>query len=362
MSRPLSFEERKATLESLGWRFHATEKGFTKVFLPLSPRDWCRLCMRTGEANLYLSTGEKDEGGNELFEASEYIGGCCGNMSAVQDQLNSWFRDGGEVDAHEIVDLGEAMRDHGDDTFADDVSDERLRHVVAEVQKGTEPQAWGKIALLYQLVRGHSVREAVRASAPHVTELESAFRLVSHFSFVYGMRDFFTGSQRIEAPMTANANLIMRFAKFLPALGLLHDRAKQLVPEPVEGWALVDLDRGEGEIAENGIGLCIYATRIEAEKILGYFEGREKGPKLKIRAVRVSLDKGIEFLDEGAAPGLKVPRDQFPHWATSAAEDVEIMCEQYVAYYMRGKSDELRREAEAAFTAGAHFFRNLRRS
>src|SRR5690606_32489037 len=101
-----TFEKRKAALERLEWNFileyeyRGKNRDRTKVELelfhavqlPLSPHDWVRLCRRNSE---------------------EYIGGCCGNMSAVQDILNEWFREDGWVNAHELVDLGESMRDHG---------------------------------------------------------------------------------------------------------------------------------------------------------------------------------------------------------------------------------------------------------
>lgn len=148
-----AFEQRKAILENLEWDFtleyeYRGKPGDRKEFklelfdavqIPLTPEEWCRLCMR---------------------DSSEYVGGCCGNMSAVQDVLNEWFREGGWVKVHELVDLGEAMRDHGDDDFKD-VDSSDLNGKVGDflnIKKSQELNlsAWSKIALLYHAGATHS--------------------------------------------------------------------------------------------------------------------------------------------------------------------------------------------------------------
>src|ERR1035437_7587895 len=61
------------------------------TYLPLSPAEWCSLAMREGE---------------------NYVGGCCGNMSALQDVINGVFRDSGTVNSATLLSIAELALDH----------------------------------------------------------------------------------------------------------------------------------------------------------------------------------------------------------------------------------------------------------
>jgi len=383
--RPMkTFAERRAALEKLGWQIdlESEYRGkpgvdreryglelFDSVRLPLTPRDWCRLCMREGEQYLAVETEE-----GTRYERSEYIGGCCGNMSAVQDVLNGWFRDGGWVEAHELVALGEAMRDHGDKDFEDIQPDELAKRVETFLEAEDKPSsAWTKLSLLYHLVKDHYKPKIFSAQSLRSDELEGAFRLVSRMAWTFGMGDFFTR----ESPLTnttKEAQKVMRLYRFMPAFKLLYERARELVPEPIEGWALVDLQKGEGEVAENGYGYCIYATKPEAQRILDLMENarsqyKERPPRdlekfsLKIRAVRVSLDKGIEFLDEGEEPKPRIKWERRPSWLKEDVEDVEMLFKQYcqersllLKQIESGEYNPVYEEAQRAWEEAARFF------
>jgi hypothetical protein len=378
-----TFAERKAALERLGWKFHVeTEyRGevprqphdielFKSVRLPLTPRDWCRLCMREGEDYLSIQTSD-----GERYENSEYVGGCCGNMSAVQDTLNEWFRDGGWVDVDKFVELGEAMRDHGDEEFNDLSAEQLAERVDACVKLQENPPtavyttAWGKLALLYQLVKDHYVPELPKAPASHTDEVKSAFHLVSRMAWAFGLADMFSQGT-IATQTTESAQKLMRFYRFLPALKIVAERSEQVAPEPLEGWAIVDLSKGEGEVAENRVGLCVYATKLEAQRVLDLFEEADKqyeeGERrplrkrsYKLRPVRVSWQNGLEFLDDGAEPQARIPWKRKPSWLEDEVEDVEMLFDQYAKTRYQMDKDEnrtLRQEALMAWCEAAEFF------
>jgi len=63
------------------------------VYLGLTPKDWCAIGMH--------------EGGS-------YVGGCGGTSSAIQDHVNSIFREGGWVDADTFFTIGQMAKSHPD--------------------------------------------------------------------------------------------------------------------------------------------------------------------------------------------------------------------------------------------------------
>lgn len=375
-----NFAERKAALETLGWKYtvekeyrgeaprekHSLEI-FKEVRLPLTPEDWCVLCMREGDEYVAELTPWKPRRGGE------YIGGCCGNMSAVQDQLNAWFRDGGWVKVHDLVELGEAMRDHGDEDFSEQPPETVAEGVKAFVFMRDHPDptrcfsAWGKIGLLYQLVKDHYVPEA-KLRGQYVDDLEQSFMLVSRMSWTFGMGNFFTRGNAT-SNTTNNAQKLMRLFRFVPALQQIYERIQEIAPEPVEGWAVVDQEHN-GDVAENGYGLCVYATKPEAERIIKLFQEAEaqyeeklspstQEARFKARAVRISIDKGLEFLEPGTAPRPKIKKNRKPHWVTEETDNVSDLFEQYTKsrYNLTKEHDSSAYlEARMAWSEAAEYF------
>src|SRR5690606_35974603 len=140
------------------------------------------------------------------------------------------------------------------------------------------PSAWWKIALLYHIVKDYYKPKAPKAQSLNSNEIEGALLMINRLSWSIGMDDFFKKSSSAQrSPTTESAQKIMRLYRFLPAFKTVHERLRELAPESVEGYAIVDLDKGEGEVAENGLGYCIYATRSEAERYLGFIQkGRDQ--------------------------------------------------------------------------------------
>lgn len=364
-----TFAERQDALKRLGWevsvkseyRGHAPDREphdleiFSSVVLPLTGNDWVRLCAhaeREGYPSC-LRTEEKNDDGQHLYERSEYLDWDEGPLEEAQRRVQIWLYRGGCIGVEELVEVGDALRERGDDQWGKGERNpfaERTPEALAEAVEFrlANPEAWfpawTKIALLYHLVRDHYEPEIPNAQHERTDELEGAFRLVSRMAWVFGIGDLFS-NRTLKTGTTEAANYLIQLYRFLPAFNVVYERARRLAPEPVEGWALVDLEAGEGEVAENRLGYCIYATRAEAERIVGLWRRsraqredecctpvnlrKPVDEKIGIRAVRVSLDQGIEFLDEGAEPKPRVKWKARPHWYEEETEDVTMLFEQY---------------------------------
>lgn len=398
-----TFAERKAALERLGWtaRVHREYRGepgkgrrehdlelFSSVDLPLTPRDWCRLCMDSEATPAVLQVDEKDEEGRQLYEGSENISWEGDDAKVVQRKVNEWFYNGGSCSVASLVEVGDLLRGHwgdSEDNAFGTYTPERLAEAVEgylkvrdelEKENGYLP-SWGKIALMYQLVRDHYTPEVPEAVHENYPEIEAAFHTVGHMSWAFGVRELF--GFKPEGGTQMSATFQMMLARFLPALRTVYTKISELVPEPVEGWALIDRNAGDGEIAENGRGMCVFSTKADCEHLIRMWEQteeehedevctprklRERSPireRIGIRPVRISVENGVEFLDDGVEPKVRPPisPERRPHWLEEPMEDVGGLFKQWVKKWTWGDQDQHPREYDAAYNAwteAAEFF------
>lgn len=260
---------------------------FQRVRLPLSPMEWLSVCMTDG---------------------SNYVGGCCGAMSALQDRINHVFRfDSGWASGRDLAEMAQIIVDHGD--FETDIPwgkpDKPIEKIAAKAPMGTlDP--WSKIALCWHLIDGFYSGEVPHASHPKRTEIQRATYVLGNAMHYLSMCDLFE-SNPVKAPDSQErANRAALLARVLPALKLLSDNIDKLDLGPVEGWALIDIEKGSESVATNGFGYCIYAERKEAEDLYQtwlreaeeYEEVEQKKhlvDHLRIRPVKVTAAEGIVF-------------------------------------------------------------------
>lgn len=392
----IEFADAKALFEECGIRYgleyeyrgkeddrHRHELDvFTSVEIPLTPLDWCCLCMRVDG----VPTGQTDEEGRPLYAPSEYMGGCCGNMSAVQDRINSWFRfEANGVPAAQLVGVGEAMRDHdGDDSeFSDSITLEQLKEAAHRLQ--TEPekmQAWQKIAFCYQLVKHCYVAKLPSASRDHIAPEEEALNVVSNVASALRWDRVWS---RSEADTVQRKALRIRaMQQFWPAIKLLHEKFQELAPEPIEAWAFVDLQAGEDRVGTwDGItrihsGFAIVSTKEEAEELLALWrendeEFKEEGrrgqrektvdERVALRPVRVSVEEGLVFLDRDPHPPLRWPAGEKgpPNWLRGKDPIEDRLYEIWAEGFVYKKDDDgvgsrVWYHAKAAWDAAAEYF------
>jgi len=393
-----TFKQRREALDRLGWKVTvATEyRGtppnreqhdldlFSHVRLPLTARDWVRLIVpdNAGPPEA-LIVDARGQDGEALYERSEYVGWEEGKEA--QRAVLGWLLDGGGTSVADLVTVGELMRDHfGNDpeenSFADR-SPEELAEVVELTARENRDDltAWGKIALLYHLVKDHYTPEVPEAQHANRTDLDAAFHTVGHMSWAFGVRDLFTAPV---AETQENATLLVRMARFIPALRTVHQRIDEIFCGPVEGWALVDLHAGPGEIAENGNGLCVFSTRAECERLMDLWRqmqheyeddvctpprlrGTPVDQRIGIRPVRISLETGIEFLDDGAPPAQRPARkaERRPHWLREDVEDPHMLFDQFfkgTVWKDRERYPDAYEAALQAWLEAAQFFGRTR--
>jgi hypothetical protein len=223
------------------------------VHLPLSAEDWLKIATREGPA---------------------YVGGCCGNMSAVQDTVNSIFRDGGYAEAPALLSIGEAVRDHdGDESpfqpLDDAAFEERVeawKKAAADPDQADRIDPWFKLGMVFNAVeplleprsyevpsdRGRHNEEQHLISTLHVT--------LARMSWT----DLFTRDDPDDHAQH-EANMAVMRAKVYP---LVKELARLLETAGVDftGYAIVDPETGETQ--SDYRGLCIYPERAQAERVL----------------------------------------------------------------------------------------------
>jgi hypothetical protein len=270
---------------------------FTRVRLPLSPLEWCQVCMRDGW---------------------HYAGGCCATCSAIQDILSHAFRFGsGWIDMQELGDMAQLWEEHGEGDQIVKFSEEPDEfHHKAFVDSRLDP--WEKIALVWHIAKNFYEPRVPGAYGDHLRELDKAVSLLGsslHALSIHRMFDqneihTLEGQKVLEGQKSQDqASWLIILSRILPALKTLNEQIDQLGPPPMEGWALIDLEKGPDAVASNGLGLCLYRTEEEVEHLLQLWREQEgqreekterKGKiddRIRVRRVRVTREKGIEFLD-----------------------------------------------------------------
>lgn len=297
----LAFAEAAAILKSLNVEFGQTEEWrpkkpprkphplpfFKSVRLPFTPEEWCRLMMSGGDC---------------------YIGGCCGTSSAMQDILARVFRfDSGWMDTEKLAELAMLYVGHGERKERPNFK--ALGNRDAAIKNWPRLDPWAKLAFLWHMVKDCHVPKVPSAPPPELPPVENAIDILQQGLYALNFHGFFAPE---DAPASqTQADRLMTLYRLLPALRTLSGKIGELNPGPLEGYALIDKEGG-GEVAVNGYGHCVYRTRDEAEAMLKTWRAEDDEHKLKeerkpideqigIRQVRVSMEKGIEFLDMKAA-------------------------------------------------------------
>lgn len=264
------------------------------VFLNLSPKDWCNIAMHEGD---------------------EYIGGCCGTASAMQDVVNGIFRDGGYADADALYTLGEYAKHHPDGF--EDWGKKRFsqKEFDARCEKWKKLKAWDKITLCWQAVRdkikahSHNLQPIVQENRPDLDERREIDELHGSVHYLrYSNSGLF--KPKDDDKGQHHANDVMAFAKLYPS-------AKKLVTKleaeatTWSGFAIVEKARPE-VITHNGYGACLYNTEADAREVIKLWDRDERSEKSErqkplpedrlstkvlLRPVTISVKDGTVFGD-----------------------------------------------------------------
>ena len=296
------FTARCELLNSLGVRFGVDEewrgeppnrepyplKIFTRVWFPFNADEWCSLFMSDGD---------------------NYLGGCCGAMSRVQDLVCSEIRSGsGWFGVSDLEEIAGAMSRHDD--LAEGVSFKNLPKgkslanlVAAEPLAPRRPWSW--MALVWHIVKDFRDPERPHAVGPHVEQPERAIHVLSQSLRYLDIVDLF-GGHPAKYDDQERAMKLLTVSRVVPALAELNANLEKLDTGPFEGFALIQKEAGPEAICQNGLGYCIYSTEEAAQEILNLWvkaDQERKTPKkpsrdaFALRKVRITLKEGLVFLD-----------------------------------------------------------------
>jgi len=266
---------------------------FTNVRPPFSPEVWCHLFMSEGDY---------------------YMGGCCGSMSHVQDDLCHAIRfEAGWFQLTVLAEIAEQMIIHDGEESTDEENKlcfhhlpkgETLEQVVAQA-KSSLKNPWSWLALIW-----HITKDFYGPKRPHAfvtSELEQATSLLGSAFTELSLERLFEKSPVRLPPGQHKANRAMLLYRVLPAWKTLSEKIMELDLGSLEGLALIEKEKGPEAICNNGHGLCIYETQDEVDNLFKLWRQQDdehKEPRAKpidecfvVRKVRVSAEKGVEFLD-----------------------------------------------------------------
>lgn len=269
ISRPYETEETNIPAGRVEVRRDIDQ--ISTIFIPLTPDEWCSLCMAEGE---------------------HYIGPCCAQSGHTQDILNSIFRDSGWVD----VDTAESMVQVGGSHDGHELLREQDEKVLLEAEAGWDDLGpLRKVFLCIAAARPKmKPRSQGRVSDPDDTE-DIVFTL-SKCSGYLSINDLFARNPENKTKQH-EGNRAVRVARMVPAAKAFLSRASEIGCVPFEGFAIADPN---GKLGENMMGYALFEKKKEAEKVLESWQKDEDSKDsiaaFSIRKVRITIEKGIEFI------------------------------------------------------------------
>lgn len=307
----MNYKERVDALKSLGFQVYAEtiykrETGreavdlVQSVHLPFSAQEWCDIFQSNGAYNMVD------------FEPQ------------IQLILDDVFKHDGDIQGHQLREIAEMMQEWDYTPEEEDLQGVPYISFKAPLeglsvltdyakQNWKDLQPIDKVSFAWHMVDGIYAMDNDQKIPKQVFEnsLDQALRVIHTSSFMISMRDMFPS----ESASQVKANDLMDGYRLIPALRMVLDKVHEVMPEPVTGYALIDVETGPEAVASNGQGFCFYETRKDAEDfyklmlqtIKTYKDDEAFRPKyltLGIRQVRVSVEKGFEFLDQAPGPIL----------------------------------------------------------
>jgi len=269
---------------------------------PFTAKDWRRIGQRDGD---------------------HYVGGCCGQTSAIQDIIEKWFRDGDFARIQDLSEMAEMWNRHdGEGSWF-----KNLRMPIEEITKKTEQWAnpWFRLAVVWHLVQDCFDSKVENGIRTDMSPADRAICTIDRIASALSMHRVFGGGFDNDQ-MTVNKLLIL--ARFAPALRyvLNHIDAYAGGPTTVTGWAMVDLEKGEDVICENGFGYCVFSDRAELNRVLALWAKNENAHEGHVPAYTKFKDRiGIRpvAIDLGCEDGPKFtgPVERITEIPVSPPED-----------------------------------------
>lgn len=234
----------------------------THVHLPLSSDEWCSLCTHDGDY---------------------YMGGCCGNMSALQDILNGAFRDSGLFNARTLRQVADLCLGHeGFEDFEDPFLFDK---------PFDELDPFQKLGLIWQASK--DLLQVGKWDVPQesdLTEYEEAIRLASSHTMRLGWGSFFASANKDKDQTRCNS--LHHQARLLAALRTIYDYLKKS-DDTFAGWGLRNVETKNP--AEDYFGLCLFETKEKVENLIETLRRNDDfvEEEWEITPFIVSVQKGL---------------------------------------------------------------------
>lgn len=250
---PRTFADAKALLDAFGLpfsallevegerpnRYEVERPLFKSVGFGLTPEDWVQVASLSGD---------------------DYLGGCCGLLSGVQDQICAWFRfDPEQVRVSELQEVADAMGRHdGSESpfvnFPWDKIDAGVPNPLWKLDR------WERMALAWAIVRDHAdaglqdthklaVRQDLEPLDQALGQVSDLARALSFHRMFHRRDEGFLASQE-------GALDVLHVGQVLPPLRILL-AGLEAAAQPLEGLAMVDLTQ-DGAVCTNGVGLTLF--------------------------------------------------------------------------------------------------------
>lgn len=279
-------------LDALGVRYHmeygpARARFVNNVCIPWTPAQWVGILHREGQ----------------------WLGTCCGTISAIRDNLMQLLADGGWVSMRNLSEIIELMKTH--DGFME------------WFEAGFTPDADTLTNPLYMLVRVWDVvkdrrwaswmdvpakrnPERRRETAAHT--LEVALRMYGYVQMFHSSGDHPDKEAQRRAEFRHQRDVQITLSRVVPALREFTESLKWKMLMPIEGVAIVRRDDREVVLDTRG-GPAIYPDEAEANETIKFWctndqsrdEPAPKPEDFELRPVTVSMNTGVEFV--ARAPG-----------------------------------------------------------
>lgn len=280
-------------LDALGVRYHmeygaARARFINNIQIPWTAVQWVGVIHREGE----------------------WLGTCCGTISAIRDHLMSAMANGGWVSPSELQGIIDLLKSHDGfmDWFEpgftpdDDTLTNPLYLLVRmwDAVKGRRWASWMDVPTAHsperrQELSGHSLEKALRL-----------YNIVEMFHSSGGYQDTEEGRKAARrSQFSHNVQSQVAMARVLPALQAFTESLKWKALLPIQGFGLVR--KSDREVVLDTVGgPAIYSTREEALEIIGFWctNDQDKAPKaddFEIRPLEVSKEHGIKFMEESAS-------------------------------------------------------------
>lgn len=239
------------------------------LFFPLTNEEWCELCMNEGQF---------------------YVGGCCGQTSAIQDLFMGIFRESGVAKAAEILELMQsASRHDGFEEYSLEWNGD-LEKLVSEWETLSPIK---KIGICCQAMKEKlkpvwvKLPRERRDTEDWCDILEGSLQLLRFRDLMKTDGD---KSQK-------HANREVLLARILPACQKVLEKVIPRLAKPFRGFAVTK--KGSTEILSDGYGLCVYETEKKAKTMIALWgknadeDDKKLLGKIEVKPVSIGAKTGI---------------------------------------------------------------------